>query len=78
MGGRNLHLAKEGLILADTPAAKGATPKDLAKRLRDWQVISVNMECICNFFFVSFSENKFTTENETLLQHTRHYFWDDL
>jgi hypothetical protein len=37
VGGRNLHLAKEGLILADTPAAKGATPKDLAKRLRDWQ-----------------------------------------
>lgn len=35
-------------------------------------------KCICNFFFVSFSQNKFKIENETLLQHTRHYFWDDL
>lgn len=31
---RNLYLAKEGIILAGTPAAEGVSPSDLAKRLR--------------------------------------------
>lgn len=31
---RNLYLAKEGTILAGTPAAEGVSPSDLAKRLR--------------------------------------------
>lgn len=31
---RNLYLAKEGVILAGTPAAEGVSASDLAKRLR--------------------------------------------
>lgn len=31
---RNLYLAKEGLILAGTPAAEGVSQSDLSKRLR--------------------------------------------
>lgn len=31
---RNLYLAKEGVILAGTPAAEGISSSDLAKRLR--------------------------------------------
>lgn len=31
---RNLYLAKEGTILAGTPAAEGVSPSDLTKRLR--------------------------------------------
>jgi hypothetical protein len=34
---RNLHLAKEGVILEDSPQAKDMPAADLAKRARDWQ-----------------------------------------
>ena len=47
MGGRNLHLAKEGLILADTPAAKGATPKDLDSYLTVPQ--GARPDCVINY-----------------------------
>ena len=34
---RNLHLAKIGVVLEDSPEAKNMPAADLAKRVRDWQ-----------------------------------------
>ena len=34
---RNLHLAKIGVVLEDSPEAKNMPAADLAKRMRDWQ-----------------------------------------
>ena len=43
---RNLHLAKEGVILEDSPAARDMPAADLAKRLRDWQVTTVSIQAL--------------------------------
>lgn len=46
---RNLYLAKEGTILAGTPAAEGVTQSDLAKRLRLEQSKSQSLKNLNRF-----------------------------
>lgn len=46
---RNLYLAKEGTILAGTPAAEGVSQSDLAKRLRLEQSKSQSLKNLNRF-----------------------------
>lgn len=46
---RNLYLAKEGVILAGTPAAEGVSASDLAKRLRLEQSKSQSLKNLNRF-----------------------------